>query len=516
MKGAQRMAEDRDNEQQIADDIHTLHRLGYAQELARCLGAFSNFAISLSIICILAGGITSFHVGFCSVGGAAIGLGWPLVALFSLAVAASMGQIASAFPTAGGLYHWASILGGRGWGWVTAWFNLAGLITVLAAINVGTFEFANRAFWPDAQPGFTEKFSMVLSMTLSQALINHIGIRLTARLTDLSGYLIFVVALALTIALLVYAPNGDWNRLITFANYGGLPTGEEAIWPANTPIPLLFAFGFLLPAYTITGFDASAHAAEETVGADRRVPRGIVGAVVVSGAAGWIMLCAIVVAIPDMDEAARDGPFVFYRMMQSILPAGLRFALYVGILAAQYLCGLATVTSASRMAFAFARDGGLPFSAYLRHVSPKTRTPVNAIWAVSIAAVLFMIYTPVYETIAAVCAVFLYISYALPIALGMFAYGRSWKRMGPWQLGVCFRPLALLSVIGCVGLLAISIGPNALAMYVVVTVTALLLLSWVLIVRTRFAGPPQGVLDQHRLDEIHAAEDAVRQAAINE
>src|SRR6187431_678318 len=133
-----------------SDDARTLHRLGYAQELARVLGGFSNFAISLSIICILAGGITSFHVGFCSVGGAAIGLGWPLVALFSLTVAASMGQIASAFPTAGGLYHWASILGGRGCGWITAWFNLAGLVTVLAAINVGTFRFAAGAFFPQA------------------------------------------------------------------------------------------------------------------------------------------------------------------------------------------------------------------------------------------------------------------------------------------------------------------------------------------------------------------------------
>src|SRR3954465_14826189 len=95
-------------------DIQTLHRFGYAQELARVLGGFSNFAISLSIICILAGGVTSFHAGFCSVGGAGVGLGWPLVGLFALCVAATMGQIASAFPTAGGLYHWAAILGGRG------------------------------------------------------------------------------------------------------------------------------------------------------------------------------------------------------------------------------------------------------------------------------------------------------------------------------------------------------------------------------------------------------------------
>src|SRR4029078_13709251 len=103
------------NETPHPDDEKLLRELGYHQELARRMSGFSNFAISLSIICILAGGITSFHVGLCGVGGAAIGLGWPLAFLFSLCVAATMGQVASAFPTAGGLYHWASILGGRGW-----------------------------------------------------------------------------------------------------------------------------------------------------------------------------------------------------------------------------------------------------------------------------------------------------------------------------------------------------------------------------------------------------------------
>src|SRR6188768_1593753 len=135
-----------------SDDARTLHKFGYAQELARVLGGFSNFAISLSIICILAGGITSFHVGLCSAGGASIGLGWPLVCLFSLCVAATMAQVSSAFPTAGGLYHWGSILGGRACGWVTAWFNLAGLITVLAAINAGTCDFAAAAFGQALEP----------------------------------------------------------------------------------------------------------------------------------------------------------------------------------------------------------------------------------------------------------------------------------------------------------------------------------------------------------------------------
>src|ERR1700752_5077128 len=132
----------------LAEDVRTLQRLGYAQDLARRMSGFSNYAISLSIICILAGGVTSFHLGLCSVGGASIGLGWPLASLLALAFAATMGQVASAFPTAGGLYHWAAILGGRGWGWATAWFNLVRLVTVLAASNVGTYECVTSALGP--------------------------------------------------------------------------------------------------------------------------------------------------------------------------------------------------------------------------------------------------------------------------------------------------------------------------------------------------------------------------------
>ena len=116
------------------------------QELARTMGQFSNFAISFSIICILSGGINSLAQGTSGAGGAALSIGWIVGGACALLFSLGMAQIASAFPTAGGLYHWSSILGGRGWGWATAWFNLIGLITVLAAINVGTYSFFNGAF----------------------------------------------------------------------------------------------------------------------------------------------------------------------------------------------------------------------------------------------------------------------------------------------------------------------------------------------------------------------------------
>src|SRR5262249_52490058 len=154
-----------------------------------------------------------------------------------------------------------------------------------------------------------------------------------------------------------------------------------------------------------------------------------------SGVFGWVMLCAVVVSAPDLEKAAREGGGAFVWICSEVLPRPLALTLFAGIAVAQYLCGLATVTSASRMLFAFARDGGLPFSAALRRVNPTFRTPVAAIWTAAGLSVLFTVYTPVYSTITSVCVLFLYTSYVLPAALGLWAYGRTWTAMGPWDLG---------------------------------------------------------------------------------
>src|SRR5262249_49254619 len=163
-----------------SEDEKLLQSLGYAQELWRRMSGFSNFAISFSIICILAGGITSLQLGISAVGGAAAGGGWPAGVGFCFIVALCMAQIAAAFPTAGGLYHWSSILGGRGWGWGAGWFNLGGLIFVSAAVNVGTYQlfktFVGPVFHLDAAR-FTlaHQIAGVMLITLSQSLLNHFG-----------------------------------------------------------------------------------------------------------------------------------------------------------------------------------------------------------------------------------------------------------------------------------------------------------------------------------------------------
>lgn len=509
------------NDQQlIADDIKTLHALGYAQELLRRMNAFSNFAISFSIICILAGGVTSFPLGLNSTGGAAIGLGWPLACFLSLCFAAAMAQLASAFPTAGGLYHWASILGGKGLGWVTAWFNLLGLITVLSAINVGTYQFITGSLGPSLGLDISRLSPMdatllqaggVTLITVSQAIFNHWGIRVTTLLTDFSGYLIFAVATILTILLFIHAPAIDISRLWTFTNMSGLKGGD--VWPQTANIPKLFFLGLLLPAYTITGFDASAHTSEETVGASINVPKGILRAVIYSGIFGWLMLIAVVLAAPSLEAAAEKGPNAFYAIMNAVLGPKTKTAIYVGIALAQYLCGLATVTSASRMTYAFARDGGLPASSKLRTVSAAYRSPVFAVWTVAILSIAFTIYTPVYSTITAVCTIFLYISYGIPIALGLWAYGRTWKQMGPWSMGGLYRGVALICVLWCAGLLYIGVQPpNDKALYITLSFAALTALLWFAHERKRFVGPPPAVMSLEEKQARNAAIEAAEQA----
>ncbi len=487
----------------ISDDVQVLHSMGYAQELSRRMKAFSNFAIAFSIICILSGGINSLGQAIGGVGGAAIGIGWPIGCLISFIFALGMAQIASAYPTAGGLYHWGSILGGRGWGWATAWLNLLGLVTVLGAINVGTFYFAVGAFGLGSD--YVTQVVFVSFITILQALVNHFGIRLTTLLTDFSGYLIFAVTAVLTIALLVFAPTHDFSRLWTFTNNSGDLGG--GVWPQNSSMLGVFLLGLLLPIYTITGFDACAHTSEETVGAQRAVPRSIVSSVLWSSLFGWIMLIAFVIAIPDLAAGAKTGFGVFFDTVNKVIPSGLRELLYFGILISQFLCGLATVTSASRMIFAFARDGGFP--AALRNIHPTYRSPVPAIWTAAIISILFTLYTPVYSTIVSVTVIFLFLSYAMPIVSGLMAYGRTWTKMGPWDLGPAFRIVAALAIVSMLLIFGIGIQPpNGNALYLTVGFFILLTVVWFAFERNRFTGPPTGAEIEKRQREIAQTEQA--------
>src|SRR5437660_2324266 len=121
-------------------DVETLHRLGYAQELRRRMGTFSNFAVSVTVILVLSGCPTLFYFGMSNGGPMVINLGWPFVGVMVTLVGLAMAEVCSSYPTAGGLYYWAAKLGGNnsaGWSWFTGWFNLLGQVVVTAGIDSG-------------------------------------------------------------------------------------------------------------------------------------------------------------------------------------------------------------------------------------------------------------------------------------------------------------------------------------------------------------------------------------------
>ena len=469
----------------LTEDEKVLHGMGYAQELTRRMGAFQNFAISFAIICIVAGGITAFPVALSAGGGAAIGIVWPLGSVFALLVAAALGQVASSYPTAGGIYHWSSILGGRGYGWASAWFNLLGLMFVVSSVNWGLFNLFRDLFlaqvlgmdvtaWVptgEFSGGWWIQTIFITAVTIAQAILNHYFLRLTTILTDWSGYIILATAVVLTLALLAFAPSLDFGRLFTFTNFTGAAGGN--VWPAATVGIYVFAIGLLHVVYTITGFDASAHTSEETRDAQKEVPKGMLRSVFWSFLVGYVMVCSFVLALPDQKDAAgvvtMDGVTAGaaqgwasfnWLIAQSPMPGALRSIIIIGIVVSNFLCALAGLTSCSRMMYAFARDGGLPMSDTLKKVDPQLRTPGAAVWVAGVLSIIATLYGGAFLVLSTGCAVFLYLSYLMPIAAAMKAESAGeWKNKGPFNLKGSSILVAALAIIGCAVLIYVGVQP---------------------------------------------------------
>jgi amino acid transporter len=235
---------------------------------------------------------------------------------------------------------------------------------------------------------------------------------------------------------------------------------------------------------------------------------------------GYLFLFPFVLMIPDMDQAAAQGWNVFFWAFDQQVNPAVKWLVYLVIFVAQLLCGLATVTSASRMIFAFARDGGLPASSLLARVSPVYRTPVAAIWTAAALAVLFVwgsslvsvAGTSAYAIVVSCTVIFIFISFTVPIVLGLLAWGTpKWDRMGPWDLGRgVFTLFAVLSVLAMILIFVVGIQPpNDWALYITVGFFILTAVVWFAFEKRRFQGPPLGEMIAKRQAAIRAAERAV-------
>jgi amino acid transporter len=463
-------------------DAALLSRLGYAQELFRAMGGFSSFAISFSVISILTGAITLFSHGLSYAGPAAMGLGWPLVTVGTAFVAIAMAELASAFPTAGALYHWSALLGGAAAGWFTAWLNLVGQFAITAGIDYGFAKFLGAAL------GLGDRWFMVLfGATLAiHAGLNHLGVRLVAWLNDASAIVHIVGVAALVVALIGFGRSQPLSFLL-----------ERTPSVQGGPYSLLFCVALLQAMWTFTGYDASAHVSEETHDPSRRAPWGLVLSVAVSGVAGYLLVCSLTLAIRpgELGTIAADETAPLAIVRHALGDTAGRVVIGLAIVA-MWFCGLSSVTANSRMIYAFARDGGLPGSAIWRHVSPKFQTPAPAIWlsaavAFALVAAARAVSPRAYDAVTALSTVSLYLSYGVPIALGLASrLGRRWTVLGPWNAGRAGLPISIIATAWIVFASVLCvIPPNALVGVTLGAIGAGLMVAYVLVVRGRFRGP---------------------------
>ena len=465
-----------------ADDARALGRLGYAQELLRRMGGFSSFAVSFSIISVLTGCITAYSDAIGPGGPAALGIGWPIVSAGTMLVALAMAELASAFPTAGALYHWSALLGGPGAGWLTAAINIAGQLAIVAAIDFGC---ASELAATLGLEGSTAPLLLLAAILASHALVNAFSVRLVAWLNDLSATVHIVGVIAIVVALLAFGR----VQPVSFLGHTGFtsrPDGDHFMG---------FLGGLVLSMFTFTGYDASAHLAEETHDPARRTAWGIVSSVGVSAVAGYLLLAAVTLGISDLPAVASDKHAPLLIMRGVLGEAGGRAAMGLA-LAAMWFCGLSSVTSASRTVYAFARDRGLPASQHIGRVSARTRTPLVAIAIVTAGPLVLVLGTApfaaaLFDAMAKMATMALYVSYALPIILGVLARRRgAWKTLGPFNLRGLGVAVACAAVVWCAFVLIVcSLPPNQLPAGMLAALVSALVLIWFAVVRGRFAGP---------------------------
>jgi amino acid transporter len=467
------------------DDVRELNALGYAQELFRTMGGFSNFAISFSIISILTGAVTLYSHGLVMGGPAEMAFGWPLVSLFTLTVALSMAELASSMPTSGAMYHWACLMGGTGWGWFTAWFNIIGQLAALAGIDYGCAVFITPLLGLPTTGGTI--LVVYAAILLSHAVINHVGIRLVARLNDLSVAVHVIGVIAIVGAVLLFAPKqpiGFFFARIT-SNTQGWP-----YWWA-------FVVGLLQAQWTFTGYDASASVSEETVDPRRRVPWGIVMAVVVSSVVGYLLLIALTLAIHDIPSVlnARDAAGHEIPAVIAILTTALgdRAGALVTALAAMamWFCGLSAVTWTSRVIYAFARDGGMPASALWKQVSVTHSTPAPAIWLSAGIAFVATIGSGTYAVVTSISVIGLYVSYIMPVWLAWRARGSAAAMSrGPWHLGAYGRAINIAAILWVFFITVILAIPDDMRAGKTMIALTIALTAWYqLAEKRRFQGP---------------------------
>ncbi|KAI0684330.1 amino acid transporter [Earliella scabrosa] len=519
----------------IVDDERELARMGYKQELKRELTLLQNFGVSFSIISVITGIPSLFLYGLNTGGPALMTWSWLVTAFFTTLIGLAMGEICSAHPTSGGPYFWAAMLSepknAAFASWITGWFNFLGQVAVTTGISyaaanfISTLATFNTSFVPEARV----TIAIYAGVLICQGLVNTFGVHLLKYINNVSIWWHAVGTTALVIAVLAAAPSHQSAKFV-FQNFidntgvDGAPGWGDRASPAYVAI-----IGILTTQYSLIGkllplartLTACEQMTEETHNAAMAGSIGIVMAIGVSAVLGWFLILGMLFSIQDLDRTINSptGQPVAQIFLDTVGDRGA-VVLMVIVIGAMFFCGTFSVTSNSRMMYAFARDGGYPGHRFFHKVDAKRKSPVRTVWLA--CTLSFILGLPslgsevAFSAATSIATIGLYISYGIPIALRL-VYRDRFKR-GPFHLGPFSYPVAFTACVWIVFIAIAFVLPQANPVnsqtlnYAAVAVGVVLVYSvgfWLVSARRWFTGP----VKQIRIREEEQGVDSIGEEA---
>lgn len=424
------------NPTQALKDKEALRKLGYIQELDRNMGVFSNFAISFSVISILTGLNSLYGYGL-QHGGITSIWTFPIVGMLQVIVVLSLAEIASIYPVAGGVYKWTTVFTNKTTGWFCGWLSLIGWIACTAGIDYGLGQFL-AAFLNIGKEDSMSILMLVGGIVLIHSVLSSYGVKLVRWFCDSGVIIHFVGVIIIAVLLLTFGSQNTYSEISLDSFYHSGYT-----WGA------LFQT-FLMSAWTLTGFDASANVSEESINPSFTVPVGMVLSVVVSVIFGSLLLLGLGMSTADVTLTLESNqPAVIYVISQALGPVVSKYVVIIMIIA-MFICGLAAQTLLIRIIYALARDNALPKSNILKIVSTTYEMPnFSIVLAGSTTFILCIIATilsfegsfPTLPIITALSILGIYSSHAITLGSSMFSKAGRRMKKGIFHLGIFSLPI---------------------------------------------------------------------------
>lgn len=454
---------------QDADD---LARFGYRQELDRSLGSFSSFAAGFSYISILTGLFQMFYLGY-SAGGNTFIWSWPMILIGQFLVALGFAELAAHYPLSGGVYQWSKLMGSPTLGWLVGWTYSACLIVSLAAValalqnSLPQISPVFQLFGSSSNPHDSAMNAVIFGcfLVVFTTIINSVGVGLLARINNL-GVISELAGIAILIICLAWNAKRGPGEVLTYAFKSDAVSDSLAAraLASNSFSTLisdtsrgffapLIASAALTASYVLYGFDTAGSLAEETNNPRKLAPWAILQALAAAGIAGLlVLLCALMatesLSSPELGRLDGGLPWIVKSVLGNTLGT---FFLWVVVFAI-VVCALAVHTGAVRLIYAMARDGFLPYSKSLAHVSEKSKTPVLptvVVGALAISILIANIHLPqVIELVTMVAVLWANLAYLLITGVLLLKRLQGWPEpsnglfsLGRWGLpinGVAF------------------------------------------------------------------------------